>query len=326
MKESEIRDQKKLSKYQNLVDLDIKKFFYDKKNFKNINYKKWGCYKVKKIFEKKNFTYFQCIDSKTIFANPRPKPQILEKFYSNTKSSNYWLNQFFLPKLDARTNKIIKPRVKFFASNFGKYRNKKILDVGAGFGLFLIELKKKWPNSKLFAIEPSQLMAEKCRSRNIKVFETTIEKLDVKKRKFDAITCFELFEHLYDPKFFLTKIYKLLNKGGIFYFTTLNGMGFDIQMLGKHSNSIYPPYHINFFNPKSIEALLKKIGFKVVFIDTPGELDLSIVENNQHLLSGEKKDFMKCVIKNTSKKYRLQFQKYLKDNKLSSHMRIVVKK
>ena len=58
------------------------------------------------------------------------------------------------------------------------------------------------------------------------------------KKKFDAITCFELFEHLYDPKYFLKKIYKLLNKNGIFYFTTLNGMGFDIQMLGKYSNSI----------------------------------------------------------------------------------------
>ena len=45
--------------------------------------------------------------------------------------------------------------------------------------------------------------------------------------------------------------------------TTLNGLGFDIQMLGKNSNSIYPPYHINFFNPKSIEFLLKKIGFKI---------------------------------------------------------------
>tara|TARA_Y100000590_G_scaffold432312_1_gene548194 strand:- start:774 stop:1754 length:981 start_codon:yes stop_codon:yes gene_type:complete len=326
MKESEIRDQHKLSTYQKLVDLDIKKFFYNKKNFKNINYKKWGCGKVKKIFEKKNFSYFQCINSKTIFANPRPKPKILEEFYSKTKSSNYWLNQFFLPKVEARKNKIIKPRVKFFISNFKKYKNKRILDVGAGLGLFLIELKKKWPNSKQFAIEPSHLMAEKCRSRNIKVFESTIEKIDVKSKKFDAITCFELFEHLYDPKFFLTKIYKLLNKNGIFYFTTLNGMGFDIQMLGKNSNSIYPPYHINFFNPKSIEVLLKKIGFKIIFIDTPGELDLSIVENNQHLLTGEKKDFIKFVTTNTSKKYRLQFQKFLKDNKLSSHMRIVAKK
>ena len=310
MKESDIRNIQTLKRYQNLVDQDVRKFFSNKKNFQNINYKSWGCKKVKKIFKKKNFNYFQCVDTKTIFANPRPKPKMLENFYTDSKSSKYWFNKFFLPKLKARTNKIVKPRVDFFSNNFKKYSKKNVLDIGAGLGAFLLELKKKWPQASLFALEPSKLMAKKCRDRNIKVFENTIEKMNINKKKFDAITCFELFEHLYDPAFFLKKIYKLLSKGGVFYFTTLNGMGFDIQMLGKYSNSIYPPYHINFFNPQSIEILLKKIGFKIVFIDTPGKLDLSIVENNLHRLKGKKKIFIKYIFNNTSKKYKQDFQKY----------------
>jgi len=326
MKESDIRDSNILKKYQKLVDEDVRKFFYNKKDFKDINYKSWGCKKVKKIFEKKRFKYYQCSHTKTIFANPRPKPELLEKFYSKTKSSTYWLNKFFLPKLEARRNKIAKPRADFFSKNFAQYKKKRILDIGAGLGIFLLELKKKWPNANLFALEPSKLMADKCRSYKIKVFETTVEKMNASKKKFDAITCFELFEHLYDPKYFLKKIYKLLNKNGIFYFTTLNGMGFDIQMLGKNSNSVYPPYHINFFNPNSIELLLKKVGFNVLSIDTPGKLDLSIVENNSFLLAGQKKVFFNNFIKNSSKKYKEQFQKYLQLNKLSSHMRIVVRK
>ena len=124
----------------------------------------------------------------------------------------------------------------------------------------------------------------------------------------------------------LKKIYKLLNKNGIFYFTTLNGMGFDIQMLGKNSNAIYPPYHINFFNPQSIEILLKKIGFKILFIDTPGKLDLSIVENNLSLVKEENKNFVLDVLKNKSAKFKIDFQKFLQEKKLSSHMRIAVKK
>ena len=195
MKESDIRDSSILQKYQKLVDKDVKSFFSNKKNFKKINYKSWGCKKVKKIFKKKNFDYFQCIDTKTIFANPRPKPELLEKFYSNTKSSNYWLNKFFLPKLKARKSKIVKPQVDFFSKNFIRYKKKKILDIGAGLGLFLLELKKKWPKANLFALEPSKLMADKCRSKNINVYETTIEKMKVTKNKFDVITCFELFEH-----------------------------------------------------------------------------------------------------------------------------------
>ena len=325
MKESDIRNNKILKKYQKLVDKDTKSFFSDKKNLKKINYKSWGCKKVKKIFVKKNFIYFQCKHTNTIFANPRPKPEILEKFYSNTKSSNFWLNKFFLPKLKARKNKIVKPQVDFFAKNFDKYKQKKILDIGAGLGLFLLELKKKWPKASLFALEPSKSMANECRNKDIKVFETTIEEIKLKE-KFDAITCFELFEHLYDPKSFLRKIYNLLNKNGIFYFTTLNGMGFDIQMLGKNSNSIYPPYHINFFNPKSIVILLKKIGFNIVSVDTPGKLDLSIVENNINLLENKKRIFFKRFIDKKNKKYKEQFQKYLQTSKLSSHMRVIAKK
>ena len=326
MKESEIRNSRTLLKYQKLVDQDVRKLLLNKKNLKRVNYKSWGCKKITKIFKKKKFTFYQCQETKTIFANPRPKLEILEKFYSNTKSSNFWLKNFFLPKLRTRTNKIIKPRVNYFSNNFKEYKKKKILDVGAGLGVFLKELKKKWPKAKLYALEPSKLMADRCRSKNIQVIESTIEKIDFKENKFDAITCFELFEHLYDPNLFLKTIYKLLNKNGTFYFTTLNGMGFDIQMLGKHSNSIYPPYHINFFNPRSMELLLKKIGFKIVFIDTPGKLDLNIVENNLTLLKGKKRAFIENILKNSSTKYKELFQKYLQENNLSSHMRVVVKK
>ena len=326
MKETDIRDSNTIRRYQQLVDQDTKKLFSDKKNFKNINYKSWGCKKVKKLFKKKNFTYFQCLHTKTIFANPRLKPQLLERFYSDTESSRYWLNNFFLPKLNVRINKIIRPNVNFFSSNFKKYNKKKILDIGAGLGIFLLELKKKWPKANLFAVEPSKLMANRCRSNNIRVFESTLERTNFKKEKFGVITCFEIFEHLYDPKFFLKKIYKLLKKNGIFYFTTLNGMGFDIQILGKNSHQIYPPHHINFFNPTSLEILLKKIGFKILLIDTPGKLDLSIVENNLSLLRGSKKNFFSHFIKNSSKRYKETFQKYLRTNKLSSHMRVIVKK
>ena len=326
MKESDIRSNKSLQKYQKLVDKDVKKYFLNKRNFTNINYKSWGCKKIKKLFVKKNFSYYQCTETKTIFANPRPKPNLLEKFYSNTKSSNYWLEKFFLQKLKTRKNKVVKPQVNYFSKNFTNYKEKKILDIGAGLGMFLIELKKKWPKAKLYALEPSKLMAKSCRNNNIQVFESSIEKMNSTKNRFDAITCFELFEHLYDPKYFLNKIYKLLNKNGIFYFTTLNGMGFDIQMLGKNSNAIYPPYHINFFNPQSIEILLKKIGFKILFIDTPGKLDLSIVENNLSLVKEENKNFVLDVLKNKSAKFKIDFQKFLQEKKLSSHMRIAVKK
>ena len=77
MKESDIRNTNVLKKYQKLVDKDVKKIFSNKKNLTSVNYKSWGCKSVKKIFKKKNFTYFQCNHTNTIFANPRPRPELL---------------------------------------------------------------------------------------------------------------------------------------------------------------------------------------------------------------------------------------------------------
>ena len=131
---------------------------------------------------------------------------------------------------------------------------------------------------------------------------------------------------MFDPKLFLKKVYNLLNKKGVFYFTTLNGMGFDIQVLGKNSNAIYPPYHLNFFNPKSIEILLRKIGFKNIQIDTPGELDWSIVENNISKIDNHSKVFFEYFSKYMSKRDKKNLQNYLRKNNLSSHMRVIAKK
>jgi len=326
MKESDIRNSKTLKKYQSLVDKDINKYFKNNIKLKNVNYKSWGCKKVKKIFNKKNFTYYQCSETRTIFADPRPTPKLLEDFYSNSKSSNFWFKEFFLPKLKNRTKKIFKPRANFFVKKFNKYKRKRFLDIGAGMGIFLLELRKKWPNGNFYALEPSKVLANQCKLSGLKVLETTIEKLDHKKNKFDVISSFELFEHMYDPKLFLNKVYKSLNKKGVFYFTTLNGMGFDIQALGKNSDAIYPPYHLNFFNPKSIKILMKNIGFKKVEVDTPGELDWNIVENNLSKVEESSKILFRYFSKKTTKQQKVKFQDFLKKNNLSSHMRVVATK
>ena len=67
-------------------------------------------------------------------------------------------------------------------------------------------------------------------------------------------------------------------------------------------------------------------GHHGVFVDTPGKLDLSIVENNFSLLKKRKKHFFEKFIKNETKQYKNKFQRYLQANKLSSHMRVVVRK
>ena len=134
---------------------------------------------------------------------------------------------------------------------------------------------------------------------------------------------FELFEHLHDPREFLEILYDLMDSGDSFIFTTLSGMGLDIQTLWQDSKSLSPPMHLNFLNPKSVELLLLNIGFKVLETSTPGKLDLDIMNNN---IDKIKDKFWKNYLGYSSTQEKKNMQKIISKKKLSSHMMIVCKK
>jgi len=108
-------------------------------------------------------------------------------------------------------------------------------------------------------------------------------------------------------------------------FSTLAESGFDIKLLGKYSKSICPPLHLNFFNPKSVSILLDNCGFEVIEISTPGKLDVDIVKNISLEYNLKHDDFLLSIITGDSD-IRNKFQNFLIKNKLSSHMRILVRK
>lgn len=326
MKEQDIRSREVLNKYLQLVERDALTIFKDKQRFAKFDCPACFGANYSSEFTKSGFTYAQCRDCDTLFVTPRPTYENLMQFYTDSPSTKFWVNEFFMPMVGARREKIFKPRAEFITSKFPALINLKIADVGAGFGIFLEELRKIWPDADITAIEPSIDMAAICREKNINVMCSMVEDVDSTKNKFDLLTAFELFEHLHQPITFLNKANELLNEGGYLFFTTLNSLGFDIQLLWENSKSVFPPHHLNFFNPHSITVLLKKCGFKVVDISTPGQLDWDIVEGghvNEDLNPGR---FFCTVAKYGTKESKSDLQEWLKRYNFSSHMRVVAKK
>ena len=327
IKEEEIRKKEKFDKYLQLVEKDIKKNFSNKNKFVKISCPACKSKNCRDEFVKKGFTYKVCNDCQTLFVDPRPSQEALNDFYSNSISTEYWVNDFFRSVEKSRTEKIFKPRVKKLVDYLGKDKEGwTIGDIGAGFGIFLSELKKIWENNRYIAIEPSPEQCKICQGKNLEIICKPLEEITDKDKSFNLLTSFELFEHLYNPSYFLECVNKLLKPGGYFLLTTLNGLGFDIQILKEKSKSVFPPHHLNFFNPNSIAMLLEKNGFEVIDISTPGKLDWDIVENMikkekikiegfWHLLADKKDPLMKE-----------ELQQWISKNNLSSHMQIFSKK
>ncbi|OIO38912.1 MAG: hypothetical protein AUJ72_01775, partial [Candidatus Omnitrophica bacterium CG1_02_46_14] len=277
-KEEEIRKREVFNRYLALVAKDIDRFFSDTRPFISIPCP--ACYgkDLEHQFKKTRFDYDLCRDCGTLFVNPRPRFEDLMRFYSDSESTSFFVNDFFKPVAQIRREKIFRPRVEYVAQRFSGEALQTIGDIGAGFGIFLDEFRKVCPGKRFVAIEPSQEMAAICRKDGFEVLECAAEDVKTHAASFDLLTAFELFEHLYDPKDFLLKVRGLLKPGGYFLLTTLNGQGFDIQILWENSKSVSPPHHLNFFNPRSIVRLAQSCGLEPVETATPGKLDWDIVE------------------------------------------------
>lgn len=325
MKEEDIRNRDLFNKYLELSAKDAEHYFSNKENYSQINCPACDEKESPGIFEKHGFNYCKCNNCDTIYCNPRPPLAQFLEFYKDSPSTQFWVNEFFMTVAEQRRIKMIKPRAEFINELLGVGRDLIIGDIGAGFGIFLEELRKLRPNDRLIAIEPSVEMANICRGKNLEVIEKLIEEVD-DCIQFDVLISFELFEHLYNPKDFAKNVFKLLKPGGKLILTTLSGLGFDIQVLWNNSKSISPPHHINFFNPHSIKLLFEECGFSESYVTTPGVLDWNIIEGG--FLSDETNPghFWETVSKYGTEESKKELQNWISNSGFSSHMRLIAVK
>jgi 2-polyprenyl-3-methyl-5-hydroxy-6-metoxy-1,4-benzoquinol methylase len=279
-------------------------------------------------FSKNGFDYSLCKNCGTLYQSPRPNIEEFEIFYKDSISSKYWAEVFFPTVAEKRREYIFKPRASSISEicKIKKLTGNKLIEIGAGYGIFLEEWSKIRPESELIAIEPSKQLAEICRNKKLVVIEKLAEKVNDYESYADLVVCFEVLEHVYDPLSFVNTLAKFVRPGGWLFMSTLCVDGFDIQMLWEKSESISPPHHINFFSILGFKHLMKKAGLIEIEISTPGVLDVEIVKKfmDKNNAFEENPRFLNKIL--ADENLANQFQKFLSENQLSSHAWIFAKK
>ena len=327
MKENDIRPKFLYDTYLNLL-LEDSIIFFDRK----IDWKTIECPSCsgdsEEIFTKNDFPYRECLSCKTIFLSPRPPVELFYKFYTESNSSKYWADVFYPAVEKIRINSVVKPKIARVLTVINELENQEslmdkrkfinVIDIGSGNGSFLDLIPNQF--NKL-GIEPNLTAANISINKGHKILtkmteDVTLEEIS-KGRNF--LTCFELFEHVHDPKNWLRTIYDFMRLDDVLFLTTLNGSGLDIRVLWDKSKAIAPPIHINFFNPKSIRNLAQLIGFQVYSITTPGLLDIDILKNNYVNVNDQ---FWRLILKSESDSRIMQ--DFIAQSNFSSHMQIVL--
>ncbi len=132
------------------------------------------------------------------------------------------------------------------------------IDVGAGDGGYLQTV----PAAKKIGVEISKAARARMRARGIEAISDQ-DFLRMKNGKANVISFWHVLEHMDMPWRYVAKAYENLADDGRIVVAVPNIDSFEFQLFRDKWFHLVPQYHLWHFTPKSIEALLRREGFRI---------------------------------------------------------------
>lgn len=147
----------------------------------------------------------------------------------------------------------------------------RVLDIGSGYGYFRVALEEAgYEHEGLEISEHGRAVAHELYGQH-----THAGVLDDRWQswpsRFDAVTAFDLIEHLSDPVDFLAKVRHVLRPGGCIGLKTPNIDAPEADVLGPHYHSLKRE-HLVLFSPESLTAAATAAGLELVETTTISHL------------------------------------------------------
>lgn len=132
-------------------------------------------------------------------------------------------------------------------------RGERVLDVGSGLGLSLLEITKL--GGKAYGVDPDKSAKKLARKFDLNVEIGTIEGSRFRRQSFDMVCASQVIEHVVDPVDFLKLCRGFIKPGGRIILSFPNFDSLTRRMLGRRWLHWHIPYHLNHFTRKSVEAI-----------------------------------------------------------------------
>lgn len=196
--------------------------------------------KRSKLFEIKNSTVYECQSCRLRYLDPCLSPQAMASAYESNESL-VELHDFHEGYYDygdihenSKTRQDFVRGLDLSLKNIPDKDSKSILDVGFGNGYFLAIAKNLgW---QIAGIDPSQKNLECAKEKYGLDLQCGFLEGDIPDgERFDAISFWDVIEHLPDPKAALQKCLKLLKPGGVI----LVGVPHDKSLLMRVASLLY---------------------------------------------------------------------------------------
>jgi SAM-dependent methyltransferase len=157
-------------------------------------------------------------------------------------------------------------RNRVFLKRFKPRPGDRLLEVGCGIGAFLVAAHQRgWDVQGLDVSSEALAVSESI--HRLPVRQGTLDAFDAPPGTFKAIVCWEVLEHLADPRGFLRRARSLLRTDGL--------LACSVPNLGPRVPSVpherwgptaLPPVHLNFWDTGSFARFVEASGFRPLYL------------------------------------------------------------
>jgi len=210
------------------------------------------------LFIKDGGRHVKCTQCDMVYLNPVFKDEHLENHYRKNHAfqsevvadDNAFYSKLYLKGLHA---------IESVASKGN------ILDIGCSAGGSLNHAKAaSWST---YGVELNEGEAALANAKGHTVYNQLLDDVtfDV---KFDAVTLWDVFEHLKDGRAYLKKIQTLLADNGIIFMQIPSADSLAAKMLQERCNMFDGIEHVNLYSYKAIEKLAKECNLDILHVET----------------------------------------------------------
>jgi 2-polyprenyl-3-methyl-5-hydroxy-6-metoxy-1,4-benzoquinol methylase len=196
----------------------------------------------------------QCESCGLLYENPREPEEQIEAQYEQVEDPVYEREQ------EGR----FRTFTKTLESLERLARPGKLLDVGCYLGLFLdVARARGWQS---YGVEPSSWAARRASEKRHEVINAPLRRANLPSQTFDAVTLWDVIEHLHDPLGQVREIYRLLKPGGVFGLSTMDAGSLFARLTGRR----WPWFmrmHLYYFTRQTLTRLLQQAGFEVLVVE-----------------------------------------------------------
>jgi len=207
------------------------------------------------IFYKEGGTYVKCLKCSMVYLNPVFTDDALRDYYEKNHSVQAQIVESGDPFYEDLYNQGLSMIEKICLPG-------KLLDVGCSSGVFLdVSKKRNWETCGIELNVQEFHMAKK----NHAVHNDLLENIKFDTR-FDAITLWDVFEHIKAGEFYLNTMKNLLSEQGVIFLQIPSSDALAARVLQEKCNMFDGLEHVNLYGVNTIKLLAHKCNLAVLEI------------------------------------------------------------